>query len=80
MARAGDVVNVAPGTYAERIRPTASGTAKAPITIRRQGDGEVVVTTSKETDGGKWEERAALKLGRGNNHFVIEGLTFRDAE
>jgi parallel beta-helix repeat protein len=80
MAVAGDVVNVAPGTYVGRIRPAASGTAESPITIRRHGDGEVVVTTSKETDGGKWEERAVLKLGKGNNHFVIEGLVFRDAE
>lgn len=80
MARAGDVVNVAPGTYVGRIRPSASGTAESPITIRRHGDGEVVVTTSKETDGGKWEERFALKLGKGNNYFVIEGLVFRDAE
>lgn len=80
VARAGDVVNILPGTYVGRIRPAASGTAEAPITFRRQGEGEAVITTSKETDGGKWEDRFAFKLGEGNHYTVLDGLTFRDAE
>ena len=80
LAKAGDVVNILPGTYVGRIRPANSGTPDAPITYRKVGDGEAVITTSKETDGGKWEERAAFRLAFGNNYTVVEGLTFRDAE
>ncbi|MBN2581867.1 MAG: right-handed parallel beta-helix repeat-containing protein [Planctomycetes bacterium] len=80
LAAAGDTVNILPGTYVGRIRPAHGGTAEAPITYRRQGEGEVVITTSKETDGGKWEERFAWKLGAGNDYTIIDGMTFRDAE
>ncbi len=80
VARAGDVINVLPGTYVGRVRPVASGTAESPIVYRRHGDGEVVIATSVETDGGGWHERAAFRLGDGNHHTVIEGLTFRGAE
>jgi hypothetical protein len=80
VAEAGDVVDILAGQYVERIRPTASGTADAPVTYRKAGSGEVVITTSKESDGGRWEERFAFKLGAGNDYTVIDGLTFRDAE
>ena len=80
LARAGDVVTILPGEYVGRIRPAASGTPEAPIVYRKVGDGEAVITTRKETDGGKWHERFAVKFGEGNNYTVIEGLTFRDAE
>ena len=80
VATAGDVVNILPGTYVGRVRPVHGGTAEAPIIYRKDGQGEVVITTSKETDEGAWEERAAFKLGFGNNYTVIDGLTFRDAE
>jgi hypothetical protein len=80
VADAGDTVNILPGTYVGRIRPARGGTAEAPIVYRRHGEGEVVISTSKETDGGRWEERFAWKLGFGNDHTVLDGLTFRDAE
>ena len=80
LAAAGDVVNILPGTYVGRIRPVNSGTAEAPIIYRRHGDGQVVITTRKETDGGKWHDRFAFKLGEGCNYTVLDGLTFRDAE
>ena len=32
LAKAGDVVNILPGTYVGRIRPANSGTPEAPIT------------------------------------------------
>jgi len=77
---AGDTVNILPGTYVGRIRPARGGTAEAPILYRKHGDGEVVITTSTETDGGKWHDRFAFKLGAGNNYTILDGLTFRDAE
>jgi len=80
VADAGDTVNILPGVYVGRIRLARGGTAEAPIVYRRHGEGEVVVTTSRETDGGRWEERFALKLGAGCNYTIIDGLTFRDAE
>ena len=79
-ARAGDVVTILPGVYEGRIRPSGSGTLEAPIVYRNAGGGEVVITTSEATDGGPWTERFAFRLGAGNNHTVLEGLTFRDAE
>ena len=45
LVEAGDTINIAPGSYSERIRLTRSGTADAPITLRKRGDGEVVLTT-----------------------------------
>ncbi|HUS48427.1 MAG TPA: right-handed parallel beta-helix repeat-containing protein [Phycisphaerae bacterium] len=78
-AKAGDTVNIAPGTYVGRIRPAHSGTAEAPIVFRRQGNGEAVISTSKDTDGGEWYDRFALKIA-GQAHIIIDGLTFRDAE
>ncbi len=46
-AQPGDVVIVAPGTYAERLGTVRSGSAGVPITIRaRDGRGSVIVTAS----------------------------------
>jgi len=74
LAGPGSVINVAPGTYTDFVVPANSGTAKAPITIRRVGAGEVVWTTA---DAPKWDDKFALNL-RGREYIVVEGITFRD--
>ena len=77
-AQAGDVVNLAPGTYSERVAPARSGTADAPITLRKAAAarGEVVWTTPQPAPK-EWEDQYALNL-KGRSHFRVEGITFRD--
>ncbi len=74
---AGDTVVIAPGRYAETVRITTSGTAEAPITLRKApGDGEVVLTAPDPAPT-VWAERYAVQL-MGVEHVVLEELTFRD--
>jgi hypothetical protein len=61
-ARAGDVITVAPGTYAETLSTVRSGAAGAPITLRAAQPREVVVT------------RAGRVLSVGHAYFVVDGL------
>jgi len=76
LAGPGDVVNIMPGTYAERVAVANSGTADAPVTFRATGDGEVVITDTGE-EGGSWAAKRAF-LVEGREYVVIDGLTFRD--
>ncbi|MBN2584069.1 MAG: right-handed parallel beta-helix repeat-containing protein [Planctomycetes bacterium] len=78
VAAAGDTVNLAPGTYSERAKPAASGSADAPITIRKTpgAEGEVVWTTPSP-EPAAWEDKYALNL-KERNHFVVDGVVFRD--
>ena len=76
LAKPGDIVNVAAGQYCENVAPADSGTAEAPITIRKHGDGEVIWTTPPP-EKRKFEDTYALNL-TGRQYFVVEGLTFRD--
>jgi len=75
LAEPGTVVHLAPGTYAERVTPARSGTPDAPITIRKDGRGEVV-WTAPDAPPAKGMG-AALNLD-GKGHFIVEGITFKD--
>jgi hypothetical protein len=63
-ARAGDVITVAPGTYAETLATVRSGAAGAPITLRAAESGTAIVT------------RAGRVLSVSHAYFVVEGLVF----
>lgn len=78
LVKAGDAINVAPGVYAERVAPAASGTAEAAITIRKTpgAEGEVVWTSPPGTPK-IWDDNYVLNL-KGRQWWVVEGLTFRD--
>ncbi|NIA21253.1 MAG: DUF1565 domain-containing protein [Anaerolineaceae bacterium] len=76
LAQAGDAVNIAPGKYVETVEVANSGTAQAPITFRRQGRGEVVLTNPLP-EAKSWEKKYVFQV-IGKNFIVIEGLTFRD--
>ncbi|MBN2584213.1 MAG: right-handed parallel beta-helix repeat-containing protein [Planctomycetes bacterium] len=76
LARAGDTVRVAPGTYDGRTVLGNSGKENSPITIRGDGKGEVVWTTSAPDPEG-WAEKYALNLSD-RSHVVVEGITFRN--
>lgn len=62
VARPGDVVNVAPGTYPETLRTVRSGTAAAPILVRSVVPRGAVVTAPGRV------------LTVGHEHLHIEGL------
>ncbi len=76
LAGPGDTVNIAPGTYAERVAVANSGTPEEPIVFRGRGDGEVVITSPGPATG-SWIEGYSFRL-EGREHVVIEGMTFRD--
>lgn len=76
LARAGDTVRIAPGTYDERAALKNSGEEKSPITIRGDGNAEVIWTTS-EPDPENWVQKYALNLSD-RKHIVVEGITFRN--
>jgi len=76
LAQAGDTVNIAPGKYVERVKIARSGTPDAPITLRGYGKGEIVWTTP-EPDPKRFQDQYALTI-EGQQHIVVEGLTFRD--
>jgi hypothetical protein len=61
-ARAGDVVTVAPGTYAEQLTTVRSGSSGAPITVRALQPRTVVVT------------RGGRVLTVGHAYVVVDGL------
>lgn len=62
-AQPGDIITVAPGTYAEAITTVRGGTAQAPITIRaRDGRGSAIVTI------------AGRVLTVGHPYITVEGL------
>lgn len=53
VARAGDAILVAPGTYRDTVRIAASGTLQRPITVRPERSGTVVIdgaSTAADTD------------------------------
>ncbi len=50
VAKAGDVVLVAPGTYRETVRVSHSGTAQAPIVFMSQQPGQAVVSGANTVD------------------------------
>ena len=77
-AQAGDTIHIAPGRYSERVRMERSGTADAPITLRRDGEGEVVWTTPADGPQ-RFQDRYALNI-EGQEHIAIEGITFQDCE
>ncbi|MBN2581598.1 MAG: right-handed parallel beta-helix repeat-containing protein [Planctomycetes bacterium] len=76
VAGPGDVVGIAPGKYVETVSVANSGTVEAPITFRREGEGEVVLTNPRP-DPEAWAEKYVFRID-GKSHVVIEGLTFRD--
>jgi hypothetical protein len=61
-ARAGDVITVAPGTYAESLVTVRSGAAGAPITLRAAVPRAAIVT------------RSGRVLSVGHPHLVVDGL------
>ena len=61
-ARAGDVVTVAPGTYAETVSSVRNGAAGAPITLRAAEPRTALVT------------RAGRILNVGHSYLVVDGL------
>jgi hypothetical protein len=76
LAQAGDTIRLAPGTYDERVALRHSGEPNSPITIRRDGEGEVVWTTSPP-DPDNFLQKYALSISD-KKHVVVEGITFRD--
>ena len=62
VARAGDVITVAPGTYAETLSTVRNGAAGAPITLRAAQPRAIIVT------------RAGRVLSVGHAYLVVDGL------
>lgn len=73
VAKAGDTVWIKPGTYVPSgiISPANSGTATAPITIRNQGGGQVVIDAQNKVPGYDWD--GAVTIG-GKSWIIIDGL------
>ncbi len=65
----GDTVLIAPGVYAEELRPPRSGTSDAPITYCGTGDGAVL-------DGGDGSRSFAMDIAD-KHHLHFATLTFR---
>jgi Right handed beta helix region/Protein of unknown function (DUF1565) len=78
VARAGDTVLIASGTYrpADRIVPAASGTATAPITYRRSGTGEVLIDAQGRLPAWDWD--GVIDLWE-KEWLVIDGLTIANS-
>ncbi|HOI54901.1 MAG TPA: right-handed parallel beta-helix repeat-containing protein [Phycisphaerae bacterium] len=75
-AAPGDVVHIAPGRYVENVVVPSSGTKEASITFRRDGWGEVALT-SPQPDPAAWDDKFVFRVD-GKSHIVVEGITFRD--
>ena len=75
VAGPGAVIRIQAGTYPERVAPANSGTAEAPITIQKEGPGEVIWTAPEAAPAKGMG--AALNLD-GKAHFVVDGITFKD--
>ena len=75
MVGPGDAIRIAPGLYDEKVVLGTSGTPDAPITIRADGNGEVVLTAA-EPDPAAWDRKFALNLSK-QSHVIVEGITFR---
>ena len=76
--RAGDVVEIDPGTYRETARLTANGTADAPITFRGVGESMPVFDAEGlDTSGRGPVPRAILQIQ--GAHVVVENLVFVNA-
>lgn len=75
LARAGDVVTIAPGTYAESVRVRNSGTPEKRIVFQAEQRGAVVLT------GGRHTFQPAFWTGgpepRGQWYVTVRGLVFR---
>jgi hypothetical protein len=75
LAEAGDVVIIAPGTYAESVVVRNSGTLERPIVFQAAERGAVVLT------GGRFTFQPAFWTGgpepRGQWYIVVRGLVFR---
>lgn len=76
LAQAGDTIRIAPGAYDERVALKNSGEEKSPITLCRDGEGEVVWTTPLP-DPEAWLQEYALNLSD-TKHIVVDGITFRN--
>lgn len=76
LARAGDTIRLAAGTYDEHVTLPNSGEQNSPITIRRDGEGEAVWTTSPP-DPEPFLQRYALNISD-RQHIVVDGITFRN--
>lgn len=76
VAKAGDVVNIRPGTYRESVRVRNGGTAGRPIVFQATGRGKVVLT------GGSYNFTPAEYYGGVKNygaiHVTLRGLVFRN--
>jgi hypothetical protein len=66
-AVAGDVVNIKPGTYNERIKPANSGSVDKPIVFQKYGSDEVVLSSSD------W---SIVNIDN-KNWIVIDGFTIK---
>ncbi len=67
VARAGDIVLVAPGVYREWVKPAASGTEDDRIVYKSTAKGEAIITGSEELRG--WEPFENLWRVRIPNSF-----------
>ena len=63
-AEPGDVISIAAGTYEEDLSTEQDGAESMPITLRREGDGEVIITAPGEV------------LQVDHAHWVFDGLIF----
>ena len=85
-ARAGDVVEIAPGTYKFRVMLRALGTATKPITIRAKDPSNRPVWDLKGKSVKEWPgSYTAGDRGRGcwqvkGSHYVISGIIFRNCQ
>ena len=77
VARAGDVVTIAAGTYAGTVRVANSGTREAPIVFQAAAAGEVVLSDTTATfQPAGW---TGLPMrGTGQQWITLRGLVFRD--
>ena len=85
-ARAGDVVEIAPGTYQFRVMLLGKGTAASPITIRAKDPANRPVWDLKGKKVSDWPgSYTAGDRGRGcwqvkGDHYVISGIIFRNCQ
>ena len=76
--KAGDVVELDPGTYRETLRLTASGTADAPITLRGVGPERPVIDADRlDTSGRGPVPRAAVQIE--GAYITLEHLEVKNA-
>jgi hypothetical protein len=91
MARPGDVITLAPGTYQERVRSTRSGTRREPIRLRGTGARDVLLTTSGRVVtiahehlvlenlviDGQYGASDTLRVESSGHHFTLRNVEVR---